>query len=449
MRPLILLACVVLTGVFSGCSENEGVPLTSPQPRSEMQKADRDAVEEDVSAGVDVSKAAGQLLPHKTVPQDPTAPKELPPMSAPAASVPAELATPLAPAATISQPASQQTTSVPLTDARILPVQVLAVNRQFVSADELLRAAREKLIEEAKKLSSEQAFRAKGRQVLAETLWSVVGDMLIQPEADNRLPDEAKKKIETEVIDARREMIAMAGNVVALQQRLVEQGTNLEDVMADYHRHLIAVTYLRGTFYPAITISRQELWEHYCKHQADYATPKKVQMQLVAAPYRALLPEDTRNPTDAELQAAKARSRQVIDEAAAAIAAGEDISEVAKRLSREPKAASGGIWPLMGAGSFKETTVEQTAFALEKGQVSGVLETDSGYYIVKALDVTPGVVIGFEQAQVAIERQMRADRYRVLADEYYQRLLKKASIGNIDSFVESSLEVAVKRFWKK
>jgi len=82
--------------------------------------------------------------------------------------------------------------------------------------------------------------------------------------------------------------------------------------------------------------------------------------------------------------------REAIDAAAADIKDGKDFGEIAAAKSKDAKAAEQGVWPLMPAGSFGEAKVEKAAFAMKEGQVSGVIETDAGFYIVKAYKVQGG-----------------------------------------------------------
>jgi peptidyl-prolyl cis-trans isomerase D len=53
---------------------------------------------------------------------------------------------------------------------------------------------------------------------------------------------------------------------------------------------------------------------------------------------------------------------------------------------------------------------EDAMFALKKGEISNIVETEFGYHIIKLDDIKPGVVQPFEQARAAIENEVRGQQ---------------------------------------
>ena len=104
---------------------------------------------------------------------------------------------------------------------------------------------------------------------------------------------------------------------------------------------------------------------------------------------------------------------------------------------------------MMATGNFRETAVEQVAFAMDEGQVSSVIETETGYYIVKALKVRPGRTIRFEDAQEQVERQLREEQFAKLQEDYFRRLTEGAQIRQSEEFLKLAVDRAVKLYWRK
>ena len=198
---------------------------------------------------------------------------------------------------------------------------------------------------------------------------------------------------------------------------------------------------------PAITITRKMLWDYYRVHHDEFTTDKQVQMQLIAVPFKAMLPPGVSRPTATDEAAAKKQARDLIARALAALRAGEDFGDVARKYSRGIKAKQGGLWPMMPANTFRETAVEQAAFRLAEGRYAGPIETGSGLYIVKAARVKPGRVVSFEQAQEQIAEKLRNRMYDELTQKYFRGLMEKAYVARSESFLELALaRAAEERF---
>ena len=64
------------------------------------------------------------------------------------------------------------------------------------------------------------------------------------------------------------------------------------------------------------------------------------------------------------------------------VAAGEDFAALARAHSDCPSGKSGGDLGMFGRGQMV-AAFEQAAFGLPIGQVSGVVETDFGYHLIR------------------------------------------------------------------
>ncbi|MBI5367389.1 MAG: peptidylprolyl isomerase [Planctomycetes bacterium] len=106
------------------------------------------------------------------------------------------------------------------------------------------------------------------------------------------------------------------------------------------------------------------------------ATPKSVYASHILLMYKGSMraPETiTRSKEDA---------RRQIDELLKRLQGGEDFAKVAGEISDCPSKAQGGDLGKFGPGQMTPE-FEKAAFALEPGQVSGVVETPFGFHIIK------------------------------------------------------------------
>ncbi|MFP4105906.1 MAG: peptidylprolyl isomerase [Phycisphaerae bacterium] len=421
MQKTALLLMLILTLSLSGCGWFDGlfgndeqeptVPVTKPTSERPIDPP-RKVVQADEEPA--------------TAPEAPadTAEPESAPATAPAVTVPAE------------------------DNGTVISASDLQVNSRYCSVEELLRLAGPEL-KAIPNGVSEQSFRRKAAQLIVEEARRQITQMLVLDEAERRLSEEELAAIDQEMKEFKRQLVAEAGgSLTRLQQELKAEGISLEEVMDQQRRAMINQIYLRQKFLPAVTINRPMLEEAYLdRRDEEYTIGKKVKMQIIAAPVKTFT--ESRRPDKAEQAEARKKARKLIEQALAELKDGKDFEKVVKDLSKGPLARRGGTWPLMQKGNFKLEKVEAAAFRLSEGQRSDIIETDDGFYIVKALEVVPGKVVGFEEAQKELYDELRMEQYNKLVDEYIRGLFDKATIVRSDAFVELALDKAVKRYWKK
>jgi hypothetical protein len=326
---------------------------------------------------------------------------------------------------------------------------VLQVNDTYLTVNDVLAGLHDLLIEVPRSLSSEDYLKAVS-DIVRRNLSYEIQEVLIYKEADSLLQEMAKEHIDGEMQDALREMIATAGGSrERLRQKCLAEGTTLEAMLQNQRRRMTNTIYMRQKFLPAVIINRRMLWDYYRTNREKYTTPKKVQMQMVAAPVKEFLPERanaTTPPTPVELDTARQAARRQIGEAMTALQNGAEFGAVVKQYSRGLRAHQDGIWPLMAKGNFRETVVEDKAFALPPGEHSGILETERGYFIVRARQVVPGKTVPFEAAQADIEEDLKQEQFLKLRREYMQKLYERATINQSPEFAELVVDRAVKLY---
>lgn len=115
------------------------------------------------------------------------------------------------------------------------------------------------------------------------------------------------------------------------------------------------------------------------------------------------------------------------------------ISEVARRLQKEPgrfeeqalkhsecpTALEGGkLGDLPRGKLFPE--LEQALFELGAGEVSGVIESELGFHVLRCDSITPASVLGYAQAKSSIRKVMEQKRKRAVQQAWLRQLRAKA-----------------------
>lgn len=334
-------------------------------------------------------------------------------------------------------------------ETQVVTASSLQVNDRLVTVEGVLRLAGVDLARLPRRISR-AAFEARVRKIVESEIRRQVRDALILREALKWQGQREKGIIDEEMDRWLREKIAEAGGTRRqLEQYCIDQGFTLSEALASHRRDLMVEMYLRQRFLPAVSIARRDLTEYYHNHIEEFTTLKKVQMQIIAAPWKEFLAAGVgRRPTDEQIADAGVLALKAISTATEALKSGGDFGLVARRHSRGIKASQGGVWPIMEADSFSEAAVEAEAFKLEEGGVSGIIETDSGYYIVKARKVAFGTRVSFEDAQEEINARLRKNQLDELSGKYYLKLFRNAMIVESSEFADEVVLRAVERYYR-
>ena len=88
----------------------------------------------------------------------------------------------------------------------------------------------------------------------------------------------------------------------------------------------------------------------------------------------------------------------------------DSFADVAKKNSQDPgSAAAGGDLNYFARGAMVKP-FEDAAFSLKKGDISGLVETDFGFHIIKLVDIRSPKQKPFEELRAGIEADLRAQQ---------------------------------------
>ena len=160
---------------------------------------------------------------------------------------------------------------------------------------------------------------------------------------------------------------------------------------------------------PADFVSDEEVRAYYEENQAEFTT-------LEAVKARHILKKFPDNPTDLQKTETKHAAEELLETINAELAAGADFAELAKTHSEGPSSVQGGALrgrnPKLPPGDYftrgeMVQPFEEAAFdTLEPGEVSGLVETDFGYHIIKLEEKRAPEVQPFAQIQYDIEQRL-------------------------------------------
>jgi len=123
----------------------------------------------------------------------------------------------------------------------------------------------------------------------------------------------------------------------------------------------------------------------------------------------------------------KKKAKDKADALLKEVKGGKDFAEVAKANSTCPSSAQGGDLGFFGKGQMVPP-FEQAAFALKKGEVSDVVETQFGYHIIKLTDKKEPETVKFEDTKERIVDYLKQQKLQKAVNDFLEEQKKKAKV---------------------
>jgi len=146
-----------------------------------------------------------------------------------------------------------------------------------------------------------------------------------------------------------------------------------------------------------ITLNEADLKTYYQQNQERLSAKEERRASHI-------LINALQSASQADRQKAKSLADQLLQEVRKAP---QNFAEVAKKYSQDPGSApKGGDLDFFARGAMVKP-FDEAAFALAKGDVSDVVESDFGYHIIKLTDIKSPKLPSFEEMRPKIEAEVR------------------------------------------
>lgn len=172
------------------------------------------------------------------------------------------------------------------------------------------------------------------------------------------------------------------------------------------------VTFSTETLLPQMAVDEAEIKRYYEEHQPEFGTQEQRQAAHILISAAAHAPE-------ADKLAARAKAEQLLQQVRQSP---PKFAELARQHSQDPgSAASGGDLGMFGRGIMVKP-FEEAAFGLKPGEISGLVQSDFGFHIIKLIAVSPSKILPFDEAKGNIAQKLKlqkaSDKFAELAEKF-------------------------------
>lgn len=302
-------------------------------------------------------------------------------------------------------PVKQEKTAAPaktdvLAKVNGTPITRVEVDRAVKVLLSQSRIPADKLPDELKKQAEKSALE---QLISAELLYQA---------ASKDLPKDLDKEVDERIAQNRKKFPSDE-----LFQKALASADLTEADLRDLTRKDIAISnFIEKKYAAGITITDAEAKKFYDENIDRFKRPEMVRASHI-------LIGVTEKATAEEKEKAKAKAEEVLKE----VKAGKDFAELAKKYSTGPSNVKGGDLGFFGRGQMVKP-FEDAAFALKPGEVSGVVETQFGYHIIKVTDRKGGDTVKLDDVKEKIKDYLKDSQIKQKVNDFLTGLREKAKI---------------------
>jgi len=254
-----------------------------------------------------------------------------------------------------------------------------------------------------------------------QQLQQIIMDRLIESELLCQKGKELKITVPDEEILSRIDQFKKQFPTEAeFDAKLKENNVSLEDLKNELRKNMIISKVIQQQMASQTAsdsaTSDEELKKYYDTHKDQFK-----QEEMVKASHILVKVEKGAD------EATKKKAKEKIEGILKKVKAGEDFAKLAKENSDCPSSQVGGD---LGFFSRKQMVPEfsQAAFSMKKNEISGIIETQFGYHIIKVTDSKPAADLSFEESKPRIKQYLGGKQRSDSVRNYIQSLREKADI---------------------
>ena len=254
---------------------------------------------------------------------------------------------------------------------------------------------------------------------------------LLRDQIDQSLLEQRAKdlgiSVENDVIK-RLDQVRQQNNfpsMEALQAAVEGQGMSWEDYKGNFRNQLLTQEVIRREVGSRVDIGHDDVKKYYDEHKQEFVRPEQVVLADI------FLSTEGKTPDQVAVIQKKA------NDLLARLKKGDDFSELAKRNSEGPTAKDGGELGAFERGQLSKQ-LEDTVFALNKNQLTDVIQTKTGFEVLKVLEHFEAGLQPVEKVEPEIENRIYAERMAPILRNYLGELREESYVVVKPGYVDTA-----------
>ena len=201
---------------------------------------------------------------------------------------------------------------------------------------------------------------------------------------------------------------------------LEAEGKSLETYKNVVRDQILVSKITRFEMGSRMTISERKIAKYYHENQKEFWESSQVRVKHILLLFEKDASEKIRKEKNKEI-------KKILSE----LKEGKDFAEAAKEYSEDVSASLGGDVGFVKKGQMVPE-FEKAVYRLKEGEISGVVETEYGYHIIKAEEIQKGRTIPFKEVKNKIKNILSTSKQESAYKAWINELRESA-------FIEKSL----------
>lgn len=294
---------------------------------------------------------------------------------------------------------------------------IVKVNGKEITRSELEQATEVILSQYRDQVPPGQIEQARGA-FRRQALESLINQTLLVQEADRQGIEPPKEAVEARL----GQISGRFSSPEAFRKVLESMGISEQEFRNDVTQNLKVETLLAKKLESVTKATPEQVESFYRENPQHFRTAEKVRASHI------LIAADQDDPP-----AKKAEKREKMARVQKEIQEGADFAELARKYSDCPSKAQGGDLGYFERGSMVKP-FEDASFALKAGEVSGIVETQFGYHLIKVVDHQEAGEIPLEEARDDIAAYLERQNRDEAAQGYLKQLRAVARVEYAEGF---------------